>query len=238
MSLLVTVMPGDVLEEYEGVVREAGYEPGSVLPSTLAAAAGLSSGGAALMVNYTHASVTTAVTNGDEMLLHRTMDLPADEKAHEEEMAQAVITALAWYEDTLKATPEKLHYAGPGGAQQVQALGLAAVCGSGAAAGGSGAAGGRIDDDERAGGNDRRRDGGADPGMKITVNLATRPFVELGSIYNRLRTWMAILAVLGLALWFMYRSERVQAEGKMAYVAGARRTTCSNWNSSRRAIRR
>jgi hypothetical protein len=57
------------------------------------------------------------------MLLHRSMDLPADEKAHEEEMAQAVITALAWYEDTLKATPAKLHYAGPGGAQQVQALG-------------------------------------------------------------------------------------------------------------------
>jgi type IV pilus assembly protein PilN len=58
--------------------------------------------------------------------------------------------------------------------------------------------------------------------MKITVNLATRPFVELGSIYNRLRTWMAILVVLGLALWFMYRSERVQAEGKMAYVASVR----------------
>ena len=58
--------------------------------------------------------------------------------------------------------------------------------------------------------------------MKITVNLATRPFVELGSIYNRLRTWMAILVVLGLALWFMYRSERVQAEGKMAYVERVR----------------
>jgi type IV pilus assembly protein PilM len=123
VSLLVTVMPEDVLEEYEGLVREAGYEPGSVLPSTLAAAAGLGAGGAALMVNYTHASVTTAVTNGDEMLLHRTMDLPADEKAHEEEMAQAVITALAWYEDTLKATPEKLHYAGPGGAERVDSSG-------------------------------------------------------------------------------------------------------------------
>ncbi|MGC2621425.1 MAG: fimbrial assembly protein [Acidobacteriaceae bacterium] len=54
--------------------------------------------------------------------------------------------------------------------------------------------------------------------MKITVNLATRPFVELSAIYRRLQTWMAILAVLGLALWFMYRSEHVQAEGKMAYV--------------------
>lgn len=54
--------------------------------------------------------------------------------------------------------------------------------------------------------------------MKITVNLATRPFVELSAIYRRLQTWMAILAVLGLALWWMYRSEHVQAEGKMAYV--------------------
>jgi type IV pilus assembly protein PilM len=121
MSVLVTVMPGDVLAEYEGALREAGYEPGAVLPSTLAAAAGLNGEGAALMVNHTHGSVTTAVTNGNEMLLHRTMDLPAEENAREEEMAQAVITTLAWYEDTLRATPAKMHYAGPGGTERAQA---------------------------------------------------------------------------------------------------------------------
>jgi type IV pilus assembly protein PilN len=55
--------------------------------------------------------------------------------------------------------------------------------------------------------------------MKISVNLASRPYVELGAIYNRLRTWMAILAVLGVALWFLYRSERSQAQEKSAYVA-------------------
>jgi type IV pilus assembly protein PilN len=55
--------------------------------------------------------------------------------------------------------------------------------------------------------------------MKITVNLASRPYVELGSIYSRLRAWMAILAVLGVALWFLYRSERSQAQEKSAYVA-------------------
>jgi type IV pilus assembly protein PilN len=55
--------------------------------------------------------------------------------------------------------------------------------------------------------------------MKITVNLATRPYVELGAIYGRLRTWMAILAVLGVALWFLYRSERTEAQEKTAYVA-------------------
>ena len=120
MSVLVTVMPGEVLAEYEGALREAGYEPGAVLPSTLAVAAGLSAGETALVVNHNQASVTTAVTNGDEMLLHRTMDLPADGQAREEEMAQAVITALAWYEDTLRATPERLHYAGQGGAEAAQ----------------------------------------------------------------------------------------------------------------------
>ncbi|HEX4006115.1 MAG TPA: PilN domain-containing protein [Acidobacteriaceae bacterium] len=56
--------------------------------------------------------------------------------------------------------------------------------------------------------------------MKISVNLARRPYVELGPVYNRLRTWMAILAVLGLALWFLYRGERTQAEEKLAYVHG------------------
>jgi len=145
LNVLVTAMPGDVLAEYEGAVRDAGYEPGAVLPSTLAVAAGLNGSGATLLVNQLRSSVTTAVTRGDEMLLHRTVDLsgelplgsdapgsgfaaaggfapaagvgPGGGLAREEEIAQAVITALAWYEDTLRATPEKLAYAGPGGAQ-------------------------------------------------------------------------------------------------------------------------
>ncbi len=116
LNVLVTVMPGDVLEEYEGVVRKAGYEPGAVLPSTLAAAAAVGDAGATLMVNHTGASVTTAITQGDEMLLHRSMDLPAEPMAREEEMAQAVITALAWYEDTLQRLPSTMYYAGLGGA--------------------------------------------------------------------------------------------------------------------------
>lgn len=58
--------------------------------------------------------------------------------------------------------------------------------------------------------------------MKISVNLATKPYVELAAIYSRLRTWIAILAVLGVAFWFLYRSERGQAQEKMAYVASVR----------------
>lgn len=117
LNVLVTVMPGEVLAEYEGLVRQAGYEPGAVLPSTLAAAAGINAGGSVLMVNDAGSLVTTAVTQGNEMLLHRSIELPPNPSARDAEMAQAVITTLAWYEDTLKRSPQTLYYAGPGGAK-------------------------------------------------------------------------------------------------------------------------
>lgn len=55
--------------------------------------------------------------------------------------------------------------------------------------------------------------------MKITVNLASQPYVELRPVYRRLRTWMIILALTGGALWFLYHSERGRAEAATARVA-------------------
>lgn len=115
--VLVTVMPADIRREYEGAVRAAGYEPGVVLPSMLASLAALHSGDAALVVNRNGLSLTTAITNGDELLLHRTLELPADDAAQREEVAQAVSVASAYFEDTMHAAPSVLYYAGPGGAE-------------------------------------------------------------------------------------------------------------------------
>jgi type IV pilus assembly protein PilN len=47
--------------------------------------------------------------------------------------------------------------------------------------------------------------------MRITVNLATRPFVELGPLYKRLRIWMVILFVLAIPLWFLMRRTQQKA---------------------------
>ena len=55
--------------------------------------------------------------------------------------------------------------------------------------------------------------------MKIAVNLASHPYVELRSIYNRLRTWIMILALVGGAVWYLYRNERGQAEAAQAQVS-------------------
>jgi type IV pilus assembly protein PilM len=62
--------------EYESVVREAGFEPGAVLPSTLAALAGLGDGDVPmLVVNAGQDGVTTAIVKAGVLLLHRTVDL-------------------------------------------------------------------------------------------------------------------------------------------------------------------
>jgi type IV pilus assembly protein PilM len=79
VQVIAVAMPRDVLAEYESVVREAGFEPGAVLPSTLAALAGLAEGERPmLVVNASREGVTTAIVRGGLLLLHRTVDLGAD----------------------------------------------------------------------------------------------------------------------------------------------------------------
>ena len=79
VRVLAVAMPKDVLDEYEGVVTAAGYLPGAVLPSTLAALSGLEVTDApGLVVNAEPGGVTTAIVKGGMLLLHRALDLSAN----------------------------------------------------------------------------------------------------------------------------------------------------------------
>jgi len=78
IKLLAVAMPKAVLEEYESVVLAAGYLPGAVLPSTLAALAGLEEDPApVLVVNAGQGTVTTAIVRAGMLLLHRSVDMSA-----------------------------------------------------------------------------------------------------------------------------------------------------------------
>lgn len=82
VRVLAVAMPKDVLDEYEGVVTAAGYLPGAVLPSTLAALSGLDAADApVLVVNAEPGEVTTAIVKGGILLLHRALDLTANAEA-------------------------------------------------------------------------------------------------------------------------------------------------------------
>jgi type IV pilus assembly protein PilM len=75
VRVLAVAIPRDVLSEYETAVREAGFEPGCVLPSTLACLAAVDDAAPALLVNANSLGVTAAIVRGGVLLLHRSVDL-------------------------------------------------------------------------------------------------------------------------------------------------------------------
>lgn len=129
MQVLVVAMPREVLDEYESVVREAGYEPGSILPSTLAICGAVHATEPVLIVNADEHSITTAIVRRGDVLLHRMIDLqpyvetvvPANGDAAvttvtevdvDVELQQAISVAIAYFEDAIGAAPVEIHPAG------------------------------------------------------------------------------------------------------------------------------
>lgn len=132
---IVAVSPRPVVTEYESAVRAAGYEPGVILPSTLAALAALNADEPCLVVNRNTNSVTTAITQQNQLLLYRTLELfesdgiegpsgeealtPFDRRRLVEELQRSVSVAVAYFEDTLAAPPRKLLACGSCGAEEL-----------------------------------------------------------------------------------------------------------------------
>jgi len=54
--------------------------------------------------------------------------------------------------------------------------------------------------------------------MKITLNLASKPYVDVRSIIKQLRILMAAFVLLALPLWLLLRLERKKAEASTARV--------------------
>jgi type IV pilus assembly protein PilN len=55
--------------------------------------------------------------------------------------------------------------------------------------------------------------------MRIQLNLATRPFVELGPLYLRLRILIILLAVVAVPLWLFLATEKRKASEAHARLA-------------------
>jgi type IV pilus assembly protein PilN len=59
--------------------------------------------------------------------------------------------------------------------------------------------------------------------MRITLNLASKPFIELRPLYARLRWWMAILLMVAIPLWLLLKTET-----RKAAMANARLQSVQN----------
>ncbi|MGO8720644.1 MAG: hypothetical protein ACLQMO_15735 [Acidobacteriaceae bacterium] len=109
VQVIAAAMPREVRDEIESMVRGMQREPGVLLPATLAAIAALPDAGSHLLVHTEQDSMTTAITHNGELLLYRTTDRVDNDPS---EMAQAVLVAAAYYEDTLHVSLEEVWVAG------------------------------------------------------------------------------------------------------------------------------
>lgn len=111
-KVLTAVLPAPILAEYEAAARTAGYEPGAILPSSLAALDGIDSMEAVLTANLSQCALTTSIATGSDLLLHRTLDLPDNPTERIVEIQRGIAVAAAYFEDKLQAPARTLHYAG------------------------------------------------------------------------------------------------------------------------------
>ena len=110
--VLTAIVPGPVLAEYEAAVRAAGFEPGSVLSSSLAALESMDTMEASIAALLGSRAITTTIVAGDDLLLYRTLDLPEDPRQRIAEIQRGIAVAAAYFEDKLRVRPQKLAYAG------------------------------------------------------------------------------------------------------------------------------
>ncbi len=111
-KVLAAIMPGPVLAEYESVVRSAGYEPGAVLPVSLAVLAAIEAQEAQLAVHLSPRTLTTAILAGNDILLYRTVELPQEPDARKGEVQRSIAVAAAYFEDRLQVRPHRVLYSG------------------------------------------------------------------------------------------------------------------------------
>ncbi|MHB8303390.1 MAG: hypothetical protein ACYDC6_11215 [Acidobacteriaceae bacterium] len=109
VQVIAAATPAEVRSEFEAMMRSTEREPGILLPATLAALAALPESGSHLLVHTGHHSMTTAITRNGELLLYRRTDHSDVEPG---EMAQAVLVAAAYFEDTLHTPLQEVWVAG------------------------------------------------------------------------------------------------------------------------------
>ena len=197
--LLITALPVAILDEYESAVREAGFEPGAVLPSSLAALEALDSPDPVLAAFLSGNSLTTSITSKKDLLLYRRVDLPDETELRNGELQRGIAVALAYFEDLLARRPRCLHYAGSESAETFAAsiaepdlmvVDLAPRPESSKAVPIINASIAGV-----VGALSRQREH-----LKLTLNLATRPFADPEPTIRRLRIGVGVLGFVALIL--------------------------------------
>jgi type IV pilus assembly protein PilM len=114
-----------IVTEYEAVVREAGFSPGVVLPSMLAALGGAPSDKGTLVIKVDAHTTSIAILDKHQLLLFRTLENARGVTITGEQLAEDVYPSVVFFQDTYATNIEGVYVAGisdlPGAAPALRA---------------------------------------------------------------------------------------------------------------------
>ena len=112
IRVVTAVSPRAIIEEYETAFRDAGYTPGVVLPSSLAALGLIEGERPTLVLKVDPTNITIIAVERQELRLVRTLDNPHGSNVSAAELAEAVLPSIVFFEDTFAAKIEKIYIGG------------------------------------------------------------------------------------------------------------------------------
>lgn len=112
VRVVAAVSPRAIIEEYEAAFRDAGYSPGVVLPSSVAALGMLEGEKPTLMLKVDATNIIIAVAERHELRLVRTLENPNGAAVTAAELAEGVLPSIVFFEDTFAARIEQIYIGG------------------------------------------------------------------------------------------------------------------------------
>lgn len=120
VRVVAAVMPRNVLDEYESATREAGYNPGAVVPSMIAALGVVDATVPTMVIKVETGTTTFAIVDQNQLLLYRALE-NGGSVVTGESLVDDVNTSLVYFEDRYGIGVDRLLVTGVQSAQALQA---------------------------------------------------------------------------------------------------------------------
>jgi hypothetical protein len=128
IQVLAAVTQAAVLQEYEGMIGEAGFNAGVVLPSILAALGPVDGSVPTLVVKSEIGTTAVAIVDQGEVRLVRTIESVTPASASPERLAEDIYPSLVYFQDTYGTQVQRIMVGGTSADQELRSA-LEQQCG-------------------------------------------------------------------------------------------------------------
>jgi type IV pilus assembly protein PilM len=112
VRVIAAVALANVVEDYEAAFRQAGYEPGVVMPSMLAALGAAQAPQPSLVIKVDARTTSIAILDGQQLLLFRTLENTRGVTITGEQLAEEVYPSVVFFQDTYHLNIGQIFVAG------------------------------------------------------------------------------------------------------------------------------